>query len=87
MLRDNLIGVADGRRQLTEAVGDYETKMRAYSAQAVKEALRFMNPRKPVIGPLSTFATRSLLRITNRVPAMKRKMANGFQRVRDPERV
>jgi 2-polyprenyl-6-methoxyphenol hydroxylase-like FAD-dependent oxidoreductase len=91
LLCDNLISARDGDRQLLEAVGGYETKMREYSALAVKESLEFMNDngtaRKPVIGPVSTFATRSLLRVTNRVPAMKRRMAMGFQRVRDSEQV
>jgi hypothetical protein len=35
--------------------------------------------------PLTTFGMRTALRITDRVPALKRRMATGMQRVRDSE--
>jgi hypothetical protein len=51
----------------------------SYSAVAVEESPEFMNDgataRKPIIGPLTTFGMRTALRITDRVPALKRKMA------------
>ena len=63
--------------------------MRTYSAIAVKESLEFMNDggtaRKPIIGPVTTFGMRTALRITDRVPALKRRMALNMQKVRDAE--
>jgi hypothetical protein len=63
--------------------------MRAYSAVAVAESLQFMNdngtPRRPVVGPLTTFSMRTALRLTDRVPALRRRMARNLQRVRDAE--
>jgi hypothetical protein len=63
--------------------------MRAYSAVAVAESLQFMNDndtaRRPIVGPLATFGMRTALRVTDRVPALKRRMARNLQRVRDAE--
>jgi 2-polyprenyl-6-methoxyphenol hydroxylase-like FAD-dependent oxidoreductase len=89
LLRDNLVAVRDGRSDLPAAVGGYEERMRAYSAVAVAESLQFMNDngtaRRPVVGPLTTFGMRTALRVTDRVPALKRRMARNLQRVRDAE--
>ncbi|MFC5065344.1 FAD-dependent oxidoreductase [Actinomycetospora atypica] len=88
-LRDRLVRVRDGECSLLEAVGDYEEAMRRYSALAVKESLEFMNDkgtaRRPVVGPLSVFAQRTGLRLVDRIPAAKRRMAQGMQKVRDSE--
>lgn len=90
-LRDRLVRVRDGDLSLVGAVGEYETLMRTYSALAVRESLEFMNDsgtaRRPVIGPLSVFAQRSGMRMVNRVPPLKRRMAASMQRVRDSELV
>jgi 2-polyprenyl-6-methoxyphenol hydroxylase-like FAD-dependent oxidoreductase len=90
-LRDRLVGVRDGRCTLVEAVGSYEELMRRYAALAVRESLEFMNDdgtaRRPVVGPLSVLAQRSAMRLVNRVPAAKRRMARSMQRVRDSELV
>ena len=89
LIRDKLVQVRDGGVDLVDAIGAYEQSMRAYSAVAVRESLEFMNDggtaRKPIIGPLTTFGMRTALRITDRVPALKRRMATGMQRVRDSE--
>ena len=89
LLQDRLINVRDGRLSLFAAIGDYEQRMRTYSAIAVKESLEFMNDggtaRKPIIGPVTTFGMRTALRITDRVPALKRRMALNMQKVRDAE--
>jgi hypothetical protein len=57
----------------------------------VRESLEFMNDdgtaRRPVIGPLSVLAQRTGLRVVDRIPAAKRRMARGFQKVRDSELV
>jgi 2-polyprenyl-6-methoxyphenol hydroxylase-like FAD-dependent oxidoreductase len=90
-LRDRLVGVRDGRLTLVEAVGSYEELMRRYAALAVRESLEFMNDdgtaRRPVVGPLSVFTQRSAMRLVNRVPAAKRRMARSMQKVRDSELV
>jgi 2-polyprenyl-6-methoxyphenol hydroxylase-like FAD-dependent oxidoreductase len=90
-LRDRLVGVRDGRLDLTDAVGGYEELMRRYSALAVEESLQNMNDdgtaRRPVVGPLSVFGQRSAMRLVNRVPAAKRRMARSLQKVRDSELV
>lgn len=90
-LRDRLVRVRDGELGLLEAVGEYEDLMRRYSSLAVRESLEFMNDdgtaRRPVIGPLSVLAQRTGLRVVDRIPAAKRRMARGFQKVRDSELV
>lgn len=90
-LRDRLVRVRDGELSLLEAVGEYEDLMRRYSSLAVRESLEFMNDngtaRRPVIGPLSVFAQRTGLRLVDRIPPAKRRMARGFQKVRDSELV
>lgn len=88
-LRDRLVRVRDGGMTLLEAVGEYEDLMRRYSALAVRESLEFMNDngtaRRPVIGPLSVFAQRTGMRLVDHLPPAKRRMARGFQKVRDSE--
>jgi 2-polyprenyl-6-methoxyphenol hydroxylase-like FAD-dependent oxidoreductase len=90
-LRDRLVRVRDGELTRDEAVGGYEELMRRYSALAVRESLEFMNDdgtaRRPVVGPLSVLARRTALRVVNHLPAAKRRMARGFQKVRDSELV
>jgi 2-polyprenyl-6-methoxyphenol hydroxylase-like FAD-dependent oxidoreductase len=90
-LRDRLLRVRDGEMTLLGAVGEYEDLMRRYSSLAVRESLEFMNDngtaRRPVIGPLSTMAQRTALRFVDRIPPAKRRMARGFQKVRDSELV
>lgn len=89
LLCARLTDARDGRTDLLTAIGDYERRMRAYSAKAVEESLEFMNDgsaaRRPVIGPLTTFGTRTAMRITDRVPALKRRMALSMHKVRDSE--
>ncbi|MDD7917857.1 FAD-dependent oxidoreductase [Actinomycetospora callitridis] len=90
-LRDRLVRVRDGELGLLEAVGEYEDLMRRYSSLAVRESLEFMNDngtaRRPVIGPLSVLAQRTGMRLVDRIPPAKRRMARGFQKVRDSELV
>jgi 2-polyprenyl-6-methoxyphenol hydroxylase-like FAD-dependent oxidoreductase len=90
-LRDRLVRVRDGELGLLAAVGEYEDLMRRYSSLAVRESLESMNDngtaRRPVIGPLSVLAQRTGMRVVDRIPAAKRRMARGFQKVRDSELV
>jgi 2-polyprenyl-6-methoxyphenol hydroxylase-like FAD-dependent oxidoreductase len=90
-LRDRLVRVQNGETELLAAVGEYEDLMRRYSSLAVRESLEFMNDngtaRRPVVGPLSVAAQRTALRLVDRFPPAKRRMARGFQKVRDSELV
>ncbi|GLZ44569.1 oxidoreductase [Actinomycetospora sp. NBRC 106375] len=90
-LRDRLVRVRDGETALLEGVGEYEDLMRRYSSLAVRESLEFMNDngtaRRPVIGPLSVMAQRTSMRVVDRIPPAKRRMARGMQKVRDSELV
>ncbi|WP_028932738.1 FAD-dependent oxidoreductase [Pseudonocardia spinosispora] len=89
LIRDKLVEVRDAGADLLAAIGDYEQRMRTYSAVAVRESLEFMDDdgraRRPIIGPLSRFGMRTALRITDRVPPLKRRLAMTMQRVRDSE--
>ncbi|MGH3096919.1 MAG: FAD-dependent oxidoreductase, partial [Streptosporangiales bacterium] len=90
-LRDRLVRARDGELSLRAAVGEYEELMRRYSALAVRESLQFMNDdgtaRRPIVGPLSVFAQRTGMRLLNRVPPAKRRMARSMQQVRDSDLV
>lgn len=90
-LRDRLVRVRDGELSLVAAVGEYEDLMRRYSALAVRESLQFMNDdgtaRRPIVGPLSVFAQRTGMRMVDRMPPLKRRIARGMQKVRDSELV
>lgn len=89
LLRDKLVAVRDGKAELIGAIGDYEAAMREYSAVAVKESLQGMHDnglaQKPVRRALATFGMRAGLRLTDRMPPLKRRMAHSMQRTRDSE--
>ncbi|WP_020501905.1 FAD-dependent oxidoreductase [Sciscionella marina] len=90
VLRDRLVDHRDGTRDLVGAVGAYESAMREYSAVAVRESLENMKDyeldRKPVRRALFTAGMRAGMRLTGKVPAMKRRMVDSMQRTRDSER-
>jgi 2-polyprenyl-6-methoxyphenol hydroxylase-like FAD-dependent oxidoreductase len=89
LLRDHLVTVRDGTSELIPAIGDYEAAMRQYGAVAVKESLQGMHDngwaRKPVRRTLAAFGMRAGMRVTDRVPALKRRMVRSMQRTRDSE--
>lgn len=89
LLRDKLVEVRDGKAELITAVGEYEERMREYSAVAVKESLEGMHDnglaRKPVRRALATMGMRAGMRLTDTVPALKRRMVRSIQRTRDSE--
>lgn len=89
LLRDKLIGVRDGSLELISAVGEFEAAMREYGAVAVKESLEGMHDnglaRKPIRRALTTAGMRAGMRLTDRVPALKRRMVRSIQRTRDAE--
>ncbi|MQA97818.1 MAG: NAD(P)-binding protein [Streptosporangiales bacterium] len=73
LLRRVLIEVAEGRRGLRDAVGEYERRMREYGFAAVRLSLR--NARQVASGnPFARHGFRAFLRTANALPAMKRRM-------------
>ncbi|MFP5023175.1 FAD-dependent oxidoreductase [Pseudonocardia phyllosphaerae] len=88
-LRDRLVRVRDGELDLRTAVGEYEALMRRYSAVAVRESLEFLNDdvarRSPAAQAVATTVQRTGMRLVNHVPALRRRIARGMQRVRDSE--
>jgi 2-polyprenyl-6-methoxyphenol hydroxylase-like FAD-dependent oxidoreductase len=80
--------VRDGK-PLLQAVSDYERRMIEYGFKAVGESKkRFGRDQlvhKPVVGRLALAGQRTFLRLTDRVPALKRKMLDDLYRSRGAE--
>jgi len=73
VLRDALVEVAAGRRELVAAVAEYEEQMRTYANRAIRLSLD--NARRAVSGArLPRLAFRSVLRLAEAVPPLKRAM-------------
>jgi len=79
LLCRHLVKVRDGRQSLLEAIYKYETKMVEYGFDAVRKSRAEGDGNdalhKPVIGTLALTGMRTGMRIINRIPAMKRRMA------------
>jgi 2-polyprenyl-6-methoxyphenol hydroxylase-like FAD-dependent oxidoreductase len=90
LLTRHLVAVRDGRLDLIEAIGRYETKMRKYGYEAVLKSRQQMDGRaaihKPVIGRLVLAAQRTMMRAINATPPLKRKMLSSIQNFRGAER-
>jgi 2-polyprenyl-6-methoxyphenol hydroxylase-like FAD-dependent oxidoreductase len=86
----NLVAARDGRVDLLAAIRDYETRMIRYGFDAVLASRRQMDGRdlvhRPVIGRAVLAGMRGGLRVVNRVPALKRRMAEANQRYRGHDR-
>jgi hypothetical protein len=78
LLCKRLVEAHDGRRDLLEAIHSYEGDMLEYSRHVVLESLRQMDERdvihKPVIGRAVLALTRTMMRVVNRLPLLKRLM-------------
>lgn len=93
LLCKQLIAVRDGQLDLLPAIHGYEEKMQKYGAEAVKESLAQMNSKalihKPVIGRVILAVQRTMLRVVNHLPPVKRKVevtlskSRGLNRVED----
>lgn len=75
-LRDALVAVVRGERDLIGAIGDYETGMRAYGFRAVRNSLTAMQ-QTVSDNEIGRMISRSAFRVIDRVPALKRLL---FQR-------
>jgi len=86
-LTRHLIAVRDGRRQLSEAIGAYEQKMRTYGYEAVLKSRQQMDGRaaihKPFIGRMQLGLMRAVMRTINATPPLKRKMTENLNAFRD----
>jgi 2-polyprenyl-6-methoxyphenol hydroxylase-like FAD-dependent oxidoreductase len=78
LLCQRLIEVRDGKRYLIEAIHAYEAEMLEYSRVAVLESRKQMDAQdaihKPLIGPVILATARTVMRVVNHVPMLKRKM-------------
>ncbi|ADD43510.1 FAD-dependent oxidoreductase [Stackebrandtia nassauensis] len=77
LLRDTIVSVVDGERDLVAAVADYEQRMRGYAYPIVEEAMRNLRGgiSKSRVGHA---ATKSVFRMINRIGPVKRRMARAM---------
>jgi salicylate hydroxylase len=68
-----LVAADEGKRPLTDAIHDYETGMLAYGFKAVRTSLHAMN-QAIVESAAKSAVSRTVLRIIDRVPPLKRWM-------------
>lgn len=76
-LRSALAAAADGDRPLVDLIRDYESGMVAYGFEAVRTSLRAMN-QAITENPVKLALSRAMLRVVDRVPALKRRMFAGL---------
>jgi 2-polyprenyl-6-methoxyphenol hydroxylase-like FAD-dependent oxidoreductase len=72
LLCRQLVRTAHGELRLLEAVADYEHEMRRYGFAAVRTSLAAMKTQLET-GALARAASRAVLRLVDRVPALKRQ--------------
>jgi 2-polyprenyl-6-methoxyphenol hydroxylase-like FAD-dependent oxidoreductase len=91
LLCKQLVAVRDGQTDLLSAIHGYEEKMQKYGAEAVKESLAQMNSRalihKPVIGRMILAVQRTMMRVVNHLPPVKRKFELALSKSRGLDRV
>ncbi|WP_026361201.1 FAD-dependent oxidoreductase [Amycolatopsis nigrescens] len=90
LLCGNLTAVRDGRMSLLEAVRGYETEMIGYGFDAVRKSLAQMSGddpiHKPVIGRAVLAGMRTGMRVVNRLPPLRDRMAASQRRYRGHDR-
>jgi len=89
-LTKHLVAVRDGRVGLLDAIGRYEAKMRDYGYEAVLKSRDQMDGRalihKPVVGRVLLALQRTVMRIINATPPLKRKMRDSVENFRGAQR-
>jgi salicylate hydroxylase len=78
-LKRALVAGARGERDVFDAIGAYEADMRDYGFQAVRNSLRAMRQSVDA-GPLRLTCQRMMFRTIDRVPPVKRWLANQMGR-------
>lgn len=90
LLTRHLVAARDGRRDLVESIAAYEARMRVYGYDAVLKSRRQMDGRaaihRPVVGRLVLAFQRTLLRIVNATPPLRKKMLAAMENFRGAER-
>lgn len=87
LLRHHVVEAQGGRTSLRAAVAAYERSMLEYGFEAVQDSLKQMNADEPIHHPVwgapTLAAMRTMLRVVNAVPPMRRRMASSQTRLRD----
>lgn len=90
LLSRQLHAVKNGEVGLVDAIGSYEEQMRTYAFDAVERSRSRMNADDrvyaPYLGRVVLAGRRAGMRIVNRMPAVKRKMARREQEFRGAHR-
>jgi 2-polyprenyl-6-methoxyphenol hydroxylase-like FAD-dependent oxidoreductase len=76
-LRDAIIAAQSGEARLLDAIADYEARMRDYGFKAVQSSLKAMR-QTTAQGPVAMALSRTVFRVINRLPPLKRQMARGL---------
>jgi 2-polyprenyl-6-methoxyphenol hydroxylase-like FAD-dependent oxidoreductase len=90
LLCARIIDVAEGRLELVEAVGRYESRMIKYAFDAVLKSREQMTDEdpihKPVVGRIVLALMRTAMRITNHVRPLKDRMSRSMLAYRGADR-
>ena len=76
-LRDALVAAQRNEVPLLDAIASYETAMRDYGFQAVRNSLQAMQQTTGQ-GPIAMALSRSAFRLVNHLPPLKRRMVRGM---------
>jgi hypothetical protein len=81
-----LVEANQGRKPLVEAIHAYEVEMLRYSAEAVQKSKKQMDANdlahRPIIGTVQLAVMRSVMRMLNAIPPLKRRAFRQMMRVR-----
>ena len=90
LLCRQIVAARDGGQSLLAGVAAYEDAMRGYAFDAVEKSLEQMDGRalvhRPVVGRAVTEMTRAGMRVVNRLPPLKRRMAAALEHERGATR-
>lgn len=91
LLCKQLVAVRDGQMDVLSGIHGYEEKMHKYGDEAVKESLAQMNSKalihKPGIGRVILVGQRTMMRVVNHLPPIKRKFEVALSKSRGLDRV
>ncbi|SMC23881.1 2-polyprenyl-6-methoxyphenol hydroxylase [Andreprevotia lacus DSM 23236] len=88
LLSQELVAVAQRRKPLLAAIGDYEAQMRPYGFARVADSLNNNGTRAddpyyhPVLGRMTLHATRAYFKLTHVVPCLRSRFINSLYRYR-----
>jgi 2-polyprenyl-6-methoxyphenol hydroxylase-like FAD-dependent oxidoreductase len=89
LLLKRFMEVSHGDKPLIEAIHEYEGEMLRYSSKAVLDSKKQMNANdilhKPVLGRVQLAVTRTMMRLVNAVPVLKRRITRSIRSSRAAE--